>query len=419
MINGKFLFILALLIIVPLIHSADDTNTATYSYYDNLTKYLKSQGNSFVQGTDNYVSGVGVSVKTVPSVFSSVVDIAKAGECGDSWVTYGPDFIIGAWLRPAMYASIMIVMGLILLYMLAQVLQSQPMVSTVKEEAFQTMMTFVRVLFLVGIIAAGNQWYGLSTAGSVGDVIYSNPKNVVIIDAAMAFTRLMIVDMVDNYSMLTLYNTIIHTIYSSTLWIGITWRSMYQFNLGAIMKPLVDLVGMALQFLGLAISEWMLHLITLCLIKRWVWGLLIPLGMFLRALPPTRGAGEALFALSFALAVIYPMMFLVDYEAHKILSYHLADAKNAIGGFLSKSGILGVAGVLLIVLMVTGGVFIQFFIAGALSIAFELVRNSVYYVVLISLLLPFFNIFITLTAAKEIAKFFSVDVNFLSFMKII
>src|SRR3989339_1938070 len=222
MYNGKILFILALLLVVPLLYSAEDpTKSQTYTYYDNLNKYLKDQGSSFVAGTDAFVADVGVPVRTVPSVFSAVVNIAKDGECGDSWATYGPDFIIGAWLRPAMYASIMIVMGLILLYMLAQLLQSQPLVSTVKEEAFQTMMTFVRVLFLVGIIAAGNQWYGLSTANSVNDAIYSNSKNVVIIDAAMAFSRLMIVDMVDNYSMLTLYNTILHTIYSSTLWIGI------------------------------------------------------------------------------------------------------------------------------------------------------------------------------------------------------
>ena len=65
------------------------------------------------------------------------------------------------------------------------------------------------------------------------------------------------------------------------------------------------------------------------------------------------------------------------------------------------------------------GVFMPFFLGGALGLAFELIRGAVYYIVIMSLLLPFLNLFVTLTAAKEIAAFFRVDVNFMSFLKII
>ena len=51
--------------------------------------------------------------------------------------------------------------------------------------------------------------------------------------------------------------------------------------------------------------------------------------MLLRAFPYSRNAGEALFALTFALAVFYPFMFIFDYEVHKIMKYNIVDAESA------------------------------------------------------------------------------------------
>jgi hypothetical protein len=203
------------------------------------------------------------------------------------------------------------------------------------------------------------------------------------------------------------------------MWFGVTWRAMYSFNLGPVLKPLIDIIGTALQFLSLGISEWMLHIVTLCIIKRWAWGLFIPLGMLLRSFPYTRNGGEALLALTFALVIIYPFMFLFDYEVHKVMQGNLVDASSAVSSFIHKSGILAVFGSVLIIMFLMAGVFMPFFLGGALTLAFELIRGAVYYIVIMSLLLPFLNIFVTLTAAKESAAFFKVDVNFMSFLKII
>lgn len=240
-----------------------------------------------------------------------------------------------------------------------------------------------------------------------------------MIDASMAFARQMVSDMTTQYSMLVIYNTVIHTIYSSTMWFGITWRAMYSFNLGPVLKPIIDLIGTSLQFLSLGMTEWLLHVIILCMIKKYMWGFFIPVGMLLRAFPFTRNAGEALLSLSFALVIFYPFMFLFTYETSKIMSPNLVDAKSAMGAFLNKSGILGVAGIVLAISFLTAGVFMPFFLGGALNLLFELIKSVVYYIVIISVLMPFINIFVTLTAAKECAKFFNVDVNFMSFLKII
>jgi hypothetical protein len=66
-----------------------------------------------------------------------------------------------------------------------------------------------------------------------------------------------------------------------------------------------------------------------------------------------------------------------------------------------------------------GGVFIPFFLGSALNLALEMIRGAVYYIVIMSLVLPVVNIFLTLTVAREMSRFFRSDVNFLSFLKII
>jgi hypothetical protein len=310
---------------------------------------------------------------------------------------------------------------------MGQFMQMPNLIATAKEEWFQILMTLLRVIFIFFVFALANGWYVIQSSGASPDEIYqltsSTKGNVggkmTMIDGSMAFSRGLVVEMVTSYSNLVMYNMVIHTLYSSTMWFGTTWRAMYSFNLGPVLKPLIDIVGMALQFLSLGIGEWMLHLIILCMIKKFTWTLFIPLGIFLRALPPTRAAGEALFAIIFALAIIYPFMFLVSYESHKIMKNNLVNGSDALSNFVHKSGILAVAGSVIVTMFLAAGVFFPFFVGMALNLAFELIRNSVYYIVIMSLLLPFLNIFITLTAAREIARFFSVDVSFMSFIKII
>lgn len=388
---------------------ADDDSLGRY--FDDTSTYLEQQGQGFVQATGAAGSGIMAGMGAVGGSFSS-------SSCGTDWPggdLAGTLSIIGLWLAPSVLAGLVVLLGLVCIYMVGILFGTPNLIAFAKDEAFQTGLTFMRVAFVAGILLSGHAWYTVSASPS--DPIYSHNQSM--IDAAMAFARQMVSDMVTNYSMLIIYNTVIHTIYSSTMWFGITWRAMYSFNLGPVLRPIIDLVGTTLQFLSLGMSEWLLHIVTLCLIKRWMWSFFIPVGMLLRALPHTRAAGEALLALAFALVIFYPFMFLVDYEVHKLMKGNLVDPKAAMSSFIHKSGILNVFGAVLVVLFLMGGVFMPFFLGSALTLAFELIKGAVYYVMIISLLLPFLNIFITLTAAKETAKFFNVDVNYMSFLKII
>ncbi|NYZ74010.1 hypothetical protein H0O00_02620 [Candidatus Micrarchaeota archaeon] len=402
-----------LLLVLALLASsawADPDKDSLANYFNSVSQDAANQGNQFVAGLGQ--GGQGLT--------STVFDAFNATSCDADWVNPagGVSGIMGMWLAPAIYTAIIVLFGIGIVYILGQFLGSPQLIALAKDELFQTGLTVLRVFFLIGTLTAATTWYVLSAAGST-DPIYSDPANQNMIDAAMAFARMMVSDMSNHYSMLLIYNMVMHTIYSATMWIGVTWRAMYSFNLGPVLRPLIDILGSALQFLSLGISEWLLHIVTLCLIKKWMWGLFIPLGMLLRAFPYTRNAGEALLALSFSLAIFYPFMFIFDYEVHKLMKWNIADPSKAVSTFLQESGILQVFGSVLVAMFLMAGVFMPFFMGGALTIAFELIRGAIYYIVIISIMLPFLNIFVTLTTAKETADFFRTDVNFMSFLKII
>lgn len=379
-----------------------------------LSGFVNDTRDGIQQEAAPYKIATATAAGAVPATFQSVFDAFDPGYCGPDQFSLDP-----GWMAASIAAIILVVVGITLVYMMGQFLQMPNMIATAKEELFQAMMSVLRVVFIMVVLFLMNGWY-INQAGNSADPVYGvTGAQMGVIDGSMAFSRGMVVEMVTSYSNLVMYNMVIHTLYSSTMWFGTTWRAMYSFNLGPVLKPLIDIVGMALQFLSLGIGEWMLHLIILCIIKKFTWSLFIPIGIFMRALPPTRAAGEALFAIVFALAVIYPFMFIVSYESHKILKGNLVDGSSALSNFVHNSGILAVAGAVIVTMFLAAGVFFPFFVGVALNLAFELIRNAVYYVIIMSLLIPFLNIFISLTAAREIARFFSVDVSFMSFIKII
>ncbi|MFH0737849.1 MAG: hypothetical protein V1827_04280 [Candidatus Micrarchaeota archaeon] len=395
------------------IHAADPDPESLQDYYTSTTDFAKSQGDDFFQaGASAAQGGVGT--------YHTLFDSFSPNQCGSDWIsaTGGSDVVRSAWYLPAIFVTVICLIGVGLIYMWGQLFNSPQMAALAKDELFQTALTVGRVMFLVGALGVTEIFYSVNSIDS-SDRVYNNVETYSMMDAAMGFCRMMVSDMVNHYSVLILYNMVMHTLYSSTMWIGVTWRAMYSFNLGPVLKPLVDILGSALQYLSLGISEWLMHIATLCIIKRYTWTLFIPMSMLLRAIPQTRSAGEALFALMFALALFYPFMFVMDYEIHKLMKFSLVDSQKAVGNFFASSGILNVLGAALVMTFLMAGVFMPFFLGSALSLAFELVRNAVYYIVIMSVFIPFLNIFITLTAAKEIANFFRVDVNFMSFLKII
>ena len=408
----KRIALLLLLLSVVSVSHADDYDEDEYGeFYEGWYKdEIEDEGGTFIEGFET-------AGESIPIAFESVFSAFDPGYCGQDWVFENPGQIVSTWLAPAAIVAMILLFGVAILYMGGQLLQSPKLIATAKDELWQSIVTIIRVVFIIGTVMSGTLFYGLAKDRIPDDDVYKNSEDMP--DAAMTFARKLVVEMIDTYSLLVIYNMAIHTIYSSTMWVGVSFRAMYNFNLGPVLKPLIDIIGTSLQYLSLAISEWMIHIITLCFIKRWTFSLFVPLGMLLRAIPYTRNAGEGLLMLIFALAIIYPFMFIFDYEAHKLMSLNLVEGKDAVSSFLAKSGLFAVGGSLLVIALLMGGMIFPFFFGGAVSIALELVRTSVYYIIMMGMFLPFLNIFVTLTLAREWAKIFNVNVNYLSFLKII
>ncbi len=342
--------------------------------------------------------------------------------CEDPWApqAVGGSGMSLSLLYPSLIIIFTVVMFTILVYLFGIFFQIQNLIIFAKDQLWESVWALIRVSFFFGVIAAGTGWFGGTI--NVNDIehkgIYDGARSTYHIDLAMAFSKNMVYKMSENVGFLLVYNTVIHTIYSATMWVGVTWRAMWSFNLGPALKPLIDLIGMVLQLLFVALGEWIVHLVTLCVIKKWSWSLFIPFALIVYVFPPTRGSGSALLALFLVITLIYPMMFVVNAEVYRVTKYYLSDATGMLNTFFN-GGIFGVVGLVGAAMILMGGALAPFLFNSAIAIAFELVKNSLYFIVMMGLLLPFMNIFITLTAARETAKAFGTDVNFMSFIKII
>ncbi len=351
--NGMKLFVVVLVLLLSFLSFAQTTP------YTNYLDDLVNQGHDFISHTTTLVGTVG----------SSALDVFGVGSCGSSWVSTTPGLlkehqtVFGAdWINYIVLTTLIVLFVAILIYMMSHLLQSQNLTQTSKEMLFELGRTVVALFFIILVMQASQTWYAMRTVTTTDPVL----QQTTMIDASMAFSRQMIAEISSAYGFLLVYNTIIHTLFSATMWFGITWRAMFSFNLGPVLKPVVDMLGFAMQLLSVGLGEWVIHLIMLCMIKKWAWTFFIPLGMILRAIPPLRGAGDAIMALFFSFAIMYPFMFLVTHEAHGILKYSLgvdvSSQKELMEGFVTHQGLVGLGLTVVSISFLAAGVFVPFFI---------------------------------------------------------
>ncbi|MBI2079850.1 hypothetical protein HYT84_03725, partial [Candidatus Micrarchaeota archaeon] len=248
------------------------------------------------QGVDQFTTSIGQS-------FGLFFQDLK---CDDKpFIQPQKDFISGAGAYvlfltdlyfPTIFAAFIVIMAITLVYLGGKFFESDQLVSIAKEEYWQTTLTSVRVVFILASIIGGNLWFNVSKSQT--DPVYSDSST--IIDAAMAYSKLITYKITNDLGAILVLNTFVHTLFSATVYIGITIKAMFSFQVGPILKPIVDILGVVIQFLSVAMGEWVLHFITLCFIKKWTFSILVPIAFILRAFPQTRGGGDALLALLFS-----------------------------------------------------------------------------------------------------------------------
>ena len=114
--------------------------------------------------------------------------IWQRGTCDGNW-TRDP---IQDWLGPAVLATLVVCFGAILLYLFGQFMQSPSLIAKAKDAFYEMGVTFVRLAFVVSVIASVNVWFTLNYTDQ-GSVLVGSPPifqaGDTMIDAAMSYSR--------------------------------------------------------------------------------------------------------------------------------------------------------------------------------------------------------------------------------------
>lgn len=309
----------------------------------------------------------------------------------------------------ALLISVFIIGGV---YMIGKGFEIHAVHAWAKNELYQTFGTAVIVVLLV---------VGLPIADEAGKSISymyadSSVHGHTSIEMAMDYSRTVANLMAVNFAGLTLINAIITLFGSLPISMAAGGIAGATFSLEPIVRPILHFIGVMVTLMVTVMGEWQAHWFVLCFIKQRMLFLFLPFGVFLRAFPVTRWAGGLLISLAVGFYFVYPLMVNID-EAIGIPSV-VKNMGNTVDTFFKQDiweiGLLAFA--LRFLSFSTGYVFI---LGITTFLVYTFVPSVVYSVVVLGMILPIFNIFITFTFVKEFSKILGADVNLAAIMKMI
>lgn len=176
------------------------------------------------------------------------------------------------------------------------------------------------------------------------------------------------------------------------------------------------------SLLSFAIGEWIANISVLCFIKRFVPNLFLPIGVLLKAFPQTRGGGNAVIAICIAFFLIYPVMLYMNHEAY-LYKYGAIGERSSleeiVSAFMVETGWLNLSFYAFFMWLFTGQLVGIAFLTQFVVFFIDMLSDVIYTVFVLSIFLPLLNIFVTLTFAREIAKYFGTEINIAAFVRLI
>lgn len=234
----------------------------------------------------------------------------------------------------------------------------------------------------------------------------------------------------------------------------------FSFSLQPAFRPIFDGLGITLSMLSVAVSEWYVHEFLLCFAKSRMLSLLMPLGLFLRSFGFTSRAGNVLIAVAIGFYFVFP--FMVNMTAFSIEKYFAATTTN--GEIYSDASGAHSSSHDWCVQHLNNPIFVPCYFpsigeevvrmmqarfsmntddaigSAALYASIHFFTNShpatlltltlamlvistfkalVFYVSIVSIIMPLFNLFITITIIKEIAASLGTDIDLSALEKLI
>jgi len=312
---------------------------------------------------------------------------------------------------PAALMLLVISLAITVVYMLSSAFDSPMLAALAKQEGYEIMLT---ILIFLGFFSISGLLNNVVLGAGGGDDGFMG--------TASQYSKTMVLKISKDVGSLAVFNTFLYMYYSAPLKFGKAAHAGVYFNLGAVLRPIIDGIGVAANLLSIALGEWLANLSLLCFIKRVAIPVMLPLGLLLRSVPQLRGGGNALIAFAFALFIVYPAMLTMNSQAYEI-RYGAMTAgmpiQNSVAHFLTQFGAVGGAAMLLGLKAITGTALGAFLLVSASMLFLDTVSDMVYTVFIMSFFLALLNIFVTLTFAKELAKFLGTEINVGAFVKLI
>lgn len=222
------------------------------------------------------------------------------------------------------------------------------------------------------------------------------------------------------------------------------WGFGIKFSLVPVLKPIFDMLGIIMNLSIASIGEWFAQEFFLCFVKTNMLAVFFPLAIFTRAFGATKKLGDTILALSIGFLFVYPFVMNLSMQAVED-RYHVQtvdggactfDNRNlaciyltpswgalaGVGNGLTDQGwgnILHFDSMLSLLLAFFTGVGGMAVISGAFMFLLNMLQTVAYFVFVVSVILPVFNIFITITLSMEIAKALGTEIDLSAIEKLI
>ena len=314
---------------------------------------------------------------------------------------------------PSMLVLLVISTAIIVVYLLGSLFDSPALSALAKQEGYEILLT---VMIFIAFF---------SVSALIFDIVLV--KNIAGVEGgfmgtAEQYSKTMVIKISKDVGALSFFNTLLYLYYSAPVRFGKAVHAGISFTLGPALRPLIDGIGVASNLLSVALGEWLANMSLLCFIKRVAVPIMLPIGLLLRSVPQLRGGGNALIAFAFALFIVYPMMLTLNNLAYEMRYGSVAGTspiQTAVSYFIAEYGVLGGAAILIGVKMITGTFLGTLLIISGIMVFVNTMADIFYTVFVLSFFLGLLNIFVTLTLAKEIARFLGTEINVSAFVKLI
>jgi len=358
---------------------------------------------------------------------SSPLASAPVCEIGDN-----PFAVANNWFVPSFVAFALIIGLIAMVYVASGIAHTQKIRAWCKESLFGVLTTGIIIAVLSGA------YLGMDSFG----------KNY--LDYSIGYAHTMRNTLTIDFIGLTVFSMLVSFLSQAPSFA--VWGFGIRFSLVPVLKPIFDMLGIILNMSIASLGEWFAQEFFLCFIKHNMLSIFLPMSIFLRAFTPTKGLGNTMLAIGIGFFFVYP--FLVGMNADIVADMYgkpvveagsevecdmsrlqfcvygtglwdnIKDAwgdANAPWNEITDSGwvarfFMGILGIVMVKFTGILGATMLVFVVSTVPMLLQSVAQFIF---IVSIVMPLFNIFITITITMELAKVLGTEIDLSAIEKLL